>query len=85
MPEPHPNHQNQRGLARDHPDQVTCPPKKSSIGVADDESSSRICVERGLAELKARRSLQRWTGCRHHLAETIQAIASLASDRNRTT
>jgi hypothetical protein len=85
-----------RGLARDHPDQVICPPKKPSIGVADDEhtvwqtarkaqSSSRICVEHGLAELKAWRPLQRWTGPRHHLAETIKAIASLTSDRTRTT
>lgn len=84
-----------RGLARDHPDQVTCPPHKPGITATEEEvtdwraarktqSSSRICVEHGIGELKAWRPLQRWIGPRHHLAETIRAIASLTSDRTRT-
>ena len=66
-----------RGLARDHPGQVTCPPKKPR----HQQSSSRICVEHGIGELKAWRPLQRWIGRREYLYETITAIAGLASDR----
>ena len=81
-----------RGLARDYPDHVTCPPKKPRKDATDAEieasrearhvqSSSRICVEHGIGELKAWRTLQRWIGRRDHLPETIAAIASLVSDR----
>ncbi len=45
------------------------------------QSSSRICVEHGIGELKAWRSLQRWIGRRDYLPETIAAIAGLVSDR----
>ena len=81
-----------RGLARDHPGQVTCPPKKPRQDATGPEveawrqarhqqSSSRICVEHGIGELKAWRPLQRWIGRREYLYETITAIAGLASDR----
>ncbi len=53
-----------RGLARDYPGQVTAPPKKPRKNAAEAEtqtwrearhaqSSSRICVEHGIGELKA--------------------------------
>ena len=81
-----------RGLARDYPDQITCPPKKPSKDATDAQietqrearhaqSSSRICVEHGIGELKAWRTLQRWIGRRDYLPETIAAIAGLVSDR----
>jgi DDE superfamily endonuclease len=84
-----------RGLAKEYPDQVTCPPKRpggtaSSENIAEfdkarkAQSSARISVEHGLAELKAWRPLQRWIGKREYLPETALAIASLASDRVRT-
>ena len=84
-----------RGLARDYPAQVTCPPKKPRKDATEVEleawrearhaqSSSRICVEHGIGELKAWRSLQRWIGRREHLPETIAAIAGLVSDRALT-
>ncbi len=52
-----------RGLGRDYPGQVTCPPKKPRKNTAEAEtqtwrearhaqSSSRICVEHGFGELK---------------------------------
>ena len=48
------------------------------------QSSSRICVEHGIGELKAWRTLQRWIGRRDYLPETIAAIAGLVSDRALT-
>lgn len=81
-----------RGLARDYPGQVACPPKKPSRDATDAQietqrearhaqSSSRICVEHGIGKLKAWRTLQRWIGRRDYLPETIAAIAGLVSDR----
>jgi hypothetical protein len=81
-----------RGLRRDHPAQVSVPPKKPAKN-ADAEalqawdqarhaqSSRRICVEHAIADSKNWRSLQRWTGRREYLPETITAIGSLVSDR----
>jgi hypothetical protein len=82
-----------RGLRRDHPDQVSVPPLKPRKNQATPEavtvweqarhaqSSARICVEHAIAGSKHWRSLQRWTGRREDLPETIQAIGSLVSDR----
>ncbi|HUZ52836.1 MAG TPA: transposase family protein [Streptosporangiaceae bacterium] len=81
-----------RGLHRDHPGQVSVPPKKPARDAAPeatetwqqarhDQSSTRICVEQAIADSKHWRSLQRWTGRREYLPETIQAIGSLVSDR----
>jgi len=81
-----------RGLHRDHPGQVSVPPKKPARGAAPEvlqareqarhaQSSTRICVEHAIADSKNWRSLQRWTGRRDDLPETIQAIGSLVSDR----
>ena len=72
--------------------QVTCPPKKPGKDATDAQieasrearhaqSSSRICVEHGIGELKAWRTLQRWIGRRDYLPETIAAIVGLVSDR----
>jgi hypothetical protein len=81
-----------RGLHLDHPAQVSVPPKKPAKDAAPDlaqawdrarhaQSSTRICVEHAIADSKNWRSLQRWTGRREYLPETIQAIGSLVSDR----
>jgi hypothetical protein len=81
-----------RGLHRDHPGQVSVPPKKPARDAAPEvlqareqarhaQSSTRICVEHAIADSKNWRSPQRWTGRRGDLPETIQAIASLVSDR----
>ena len=45
------------------------------------QSLTRICVEAAIADSKNWRPLQRWTGRREYLPETIQAIGSLVSDR----
>jgi DDE superfamily endonuclease len=81
-----------RGLHRDHPGQVSVPPKKPAKNAAPEitqaweqarhgQSSTRICVEHAIADSKNWRPLQRWTGRREDLPETIQAIGSLVSDR----
>ena len=81
-----------RGLHGDHPGQVSVPPKKPAKDAAPQvlqaweqarhaQSSTRICVEHAIADSKNWRSLQRWTGRRKYLPETIQAIGSLVSDR----
>jgi hypothetical protein len=81
-----------RGLRRDHPAQVSVPPKKPAKDAAPEtagaweqarhaQSSARICVEHAIADSKNWRPLQRWTGRREYLPETIQAIGSLVSDR----
>jgi hypothetical protein len=81
-----------RDLHRDHPAQVSVPPKKPARDAPPevikareqarhDQSSQRICVEHAIADSKNWRSLQRWTGRREYLPETIQAIGSLVSDR----
>jgi len=81
-----------RGLHRDHPGQVSVPPKKPAKDAAPEEtraweqarhaqSSTRICVEHAIADSKNWRPLQRWIGRRQYLPETIQAIGSLVSDR----
>jgi hypothetical protein len=81
-----------RGLHRDHPGQVSVPPKKPARDAAPEviqawelarhaQSSARICVEHAIADSKNWRPLQRWTGRRQYLPETIQAIGSLVSDR----
>jgi hypothetical protein len=81
-----------RGLHRDHPAQVSVPPKKPAKDAAPEtasaweqarhaQSSTRICVEHAIADSKNWRSLQRWNGRREYLPETIQAIGSLVSDR----
>lgn len=81
-----------QGLARDHPDQVTAPPLKpdQKAPVArhlewkaerKTQSSQRIPVEHAIAEAKWWRLLQRFTGRRELLPETIAAIAGLVSDR----
>src|ERR1022692_4495048 len=80
-----------RGLHRDHPAQVSVPPRKPGKDAAPEvteareqarhgQSSTRICVEHAIADSKNWRSLQRWTGRREDLPETIQAIGSLVSD-----
>ena len=48
------------------------------------QSSARICVEHAIADSRHWRSLQRWTGRREYLPETIQAIGSLVSGRAAT-
>ncbi len=82
-----------RGLRRGHPDQVSVPPLKPRTNQATPEaaaageqarhaqSSARICVEHAIAGSRHWRSLQRWTGRREDLPETIQAVGSLVSDR----
>ena len=81
-----------RGLHRDHPDQVSVPPKRPAKGAAPEamaaweqarhaQSSRRICVEHAIADSKHWRALQRWTGRREDLPQTILAIGSLVSDR----
>ena len=84
-----------QGLARDHPDQVSAPPLKLRPGTAPTrraawkieqktQSSQRIPVEHAIAELKWWRVLQRFTGRRDLLPETINAIGGLVSDRTIT-
>jgi hypothetical protein len=81
-----------RGLRRDHPGQVSVPPKKPAKDAAPEmiqaweqarhaQSSTRICVEHAIADSKNWRPLQRWIGRREYLPQTIQAIGSLVSDR----
>ncbi|WP_412737889.1 transposase family protein [Krasilnikovia sp. MM14-A1259] len=82
-----------QGLARDHHDQVSAPPLKLRPGAPTEQqaawehdrkrqSSQRIAVEHAIAELKWWRVLQRFTGRRELLPETINAIAGLVSDRS---
>jgi hypothetical protein len=82
-----------QGLARDHHDQVCAPPLKLRPGAPPEQqsewehnrkhqSSQRIPVEHTIAELKWWRVLQRFTGRRELLPETINAIASLVSDKS---
>jgi hypothetical protein len=84
-----------QGLAKDHPNQITAPPPKPRRDATDEQkaaweqarkaqSSRRIPVEHAIAELKWWRVLQRFTGRRELLAETITAIAGLVSDRTIT-
>ena len=81
-----------RGLRRDHPAQVSVPPPKPAKDSPPDviaaweqarhaQSSRRICVEHAIADSKHWRALQRWTGRREDLPQTILAIGSLVSDR----
>ena len=81
-----------RGLHRDHPGQVSVPPKKPGKDAAPEvmaawdqarhaQSSARICVEHAIAGSKHWRPLQRWLGRREDLPETVRAIGSLVSDR----
>src|ERR1035441_5814021 len=78
------------GLHRDHPGQVSVPPGKPARDAAPEvteaweqarhaRSPTRICVEHAIADSKNWRALQRWTGRRDDLPETIQAIGSLVS------
>jgi hypothetical protein len=84
-----------RGLAKTHPGQVSVPPLKPRKDAPPEtaraweqarhaQSSARICVKHAIAGSKHWRSLQRWTGRREDLPETIQAIGSLVSDRAAT-
>jgi hypothetical protein len=84
-----------QGLAKDHPGQVTAPPLKLRRDATNEQktawekirkaqSSQRIPVEHAIAELKWWRVLQRYTGRRELLPETITAIAGLVSDRTIT-
>jgi DDE superfamily endonuclease/Helix-turn-helix of DDE superfamily endonuclease len=84
-----------RGLAKDHPTQVSAPPLKPRKNATPEDqaayeqarkaqSSQRIPAEHAIAEIKWWRTLQRFTGRRDTLPETIQAIAALASDRAAT-
>jgi hypothetical protein len=81
-----------QGLARDYPGQVSAPPLKLRPGAQAQrqveweaarkaQSSARISVEHAIAELKWWRQLQRFTGRRELLPETIDAVAGLVSDR----
>ena len=82
-----------QGLARDHHDQVSAPPLKPRPAAPPEhhsawernrkhQSSQRIAVEHTIAELKWWRVLQRFTGRRELLPETINAIAGLVSDKS---
>jgi DDE superfamily endonuclease len=81
-----------RGLHRDHPGQVSVPPKKPAKDAPPEvteacerarhsRSSQRICAGHAIADSKNWQSVQRWTGRREYLPETIQAIGSLVSGR----
>jgi DDE superfamily endonuclease/Helix-turn-helix of DDE superfamily endonuclease len=81
-----------QGLARDHPDQITAPPLKLRPGALPErqvvwetkrkaQSSQRIPVEHAIAEHKWWRVLQRFTGRRELLPDTINAVAGIVSDR----
>jgi hypothetical protein len=80
-----------RGLAKDH-DQVTAPPLKPKKDAPPDEvaayetvrktqSSQSIPAEHAITAIKWWRTLQRFTGRRDALPETIRAVAGLTSDR----
>jgi hypothetical protein len=82
-----------QGLARDHHDQVSAPPLKPGPQAPPaqhsewehdrkHQPSQRITVEHTIAELKWWRVLQRFTGRRELLPETIDAIAGLVSDKS---
>jgi DDE superfamily endonuclease/Helix-turn-helix of DDE superfamily endonuclease len=82
-----------QGLARDHHDQVWAPPLKPRPDATPEQqgewehdrkhqSSQRIAVEHTIAELKWWRVLQRFTGRRELLPETINAVAGLVSDKS---
>jgi hypothetical protein len=84
-----------RGLANDHPDQVTAPPPKpkkdatpeqvASWGAARRaQSSQRIPAEHAIALIKWWRPLQRYTGRRDVLPDIIRAVTGLAADRAAT-
>jgi len=81
-----------RGLAKAHPHQVIAPPLKPNKQATPDQvtayetarktqSSQRIPAEHAIAAIKWWRTLQRFTGRRDTLPDTIRAITSLASDR----
>jgi hypothetical protein len=81
-----------RGLAKDHPGQVIAPPLKPKKDTPPDQiaayetarkaqSSQRIPAEHAIAAIKWWRTLQRFTGRRDALPDTIRAVAGLASDR----
>jgi hypothetical protein len=81
-----------QGLRRDHPGQVSTPPKKPAKDAPPEaaaayqqarhaQSSRRICVEHAIAEPKQWRPLQRYLGRREHFGDTALAIAGLVSDR----
>src|SRR4051812_29941637 len=81
-----------RGLAGDHPDQVIAPPLKPNKDAPPEQvaayeterkaqSSQRIPAEHAIAKITWWRTLQRFTGRRDVLPETIRAVAGLASDR----
>jgi len=81
-----------RGLAKDHPSQVTAPPLKPRKDAPPEQiaahetarknqSSQRIPAEHAIAAIKWWRTLQRFTGRRDVLPEVIRAVAGLASDR----
>jgi hypothetical protein len=81
-----------RGLAKDHPGQVIVPPLKPKKDTPPDhvaayetarkaQSSQRIPAEHAIAAIKWWRTLQRFTGRRDVLPETIRAVTALASDR----
>jgi DDE superfamily endonuclease/Helix-turn-helix of DDE superfamily endonuclease len=84
-----------RGLAKDHPNQVIAPPLKPKKDAPPDQvaayeaarkaqSSQRIPAEHAIAAIKWWRTLQRFTGRRDALPETIRAVTGLASDRAAT-
>jgi len=79
-----------RGLANDHPDQVIAPPLKPRKDAPPKEiaayetarktqSSQRIPAEHAIAAIKWWRTLQRFTGRRDVLPETIRTITGLAA------
>ena len=81
-----------QGLGRDHPAQVPIAPRKPAKDTPPEastgweqarhaQSSRRICAGHAIADSKHWRSLQRWTGRRDDLPETILAIGSLVPDR----
>ena len=84
-----------RGLAKAHPGQVSVPPLKPRKDAPPEaaaaweqarhaQSSARICAGHAIAGSKHWRPLQRWTGRRQDLPETVRAIGSLVSDRAAT-
>lgn len=81
-----------RGLARDHPDQVTAPPRKPPNDASPQQlaayqverktqSSQRIPAEHAISQIKWWRPLQRFTGRRDVLPDIIKAVTGLATDR----
>lgn len=81
-----------RGLAKYHPAQVIAPPLKPRKDAPPEQvaayeadrkaqSSQRIPAEHAIAAIKWWRTLQRFTGRRDVLPETIRAVTGLASDR----